>query len=97
MLAFASTVALVLAYFVAVLALTRPSGVHTSSVAGGMHVVLVWVPLVASAAFYSWVSRGAPVSQTRRLVQIAAATVLAPIVAVSIVGFVGLALLGWSM
>jgi nitrate reductase NapE component len=97
MLAFVSTVVFVLAYFVVVLALTHPRGVHKSSVAGGMHVVLVWVPLIASAAFYSWVSRGAAVSQSRHLVQVAVATVLAPIVAVSIVGLVGFVLLGWSM
>jgi hypothetical protein len=97
LLAFVSTVALLLLYFVATLALMRSTGTQASNFAGSFHVLLVWVLPAISAAFYSWVSRGAAVSPLRRLVQVAAATVLAPIVAGSIIGVVGFALLGWSI
>ena len=77
MRAFLSTVALVLAYLVAVLSLAHAGGSKPAHFAGAMHILLVWLPLFASATFYFWISRGAEVSRPKLVVQIAAATVLA--------------------
>ena len=95
--AFISTVVLMLGYLVGMLALLHSIGAQMSGFAGHFHVLLVWAPPVISAVFYSWVSRSASVSLTRRLAQVATATVLAPIVAGSLIGIAGFALLGWSM
>jgi hypothetical protein len=95
--AFVCTIALGVVYFGTVLAITHPTGVQASRIGGAMHVVLIWAPLIVSGSFYAWLSRSAAVSPSRRIAQVAAATVLAPIIAASIVGLAGLELLRWSM
>jgi hypothetical protein len=97
MSAFLSTVGLVLAYFVAALLLVHTGGSRVAGFSGAIHVALVWLPLAASGVFYAWVSHGVAVSRPRRLVQVAAATVLAPIIAACIVALAWFGLLGGSM
>ena len=95
--AFASTVALVLAYLVAVLTLSPSNKSPALSAAGTMHVLLFLLPPFASGFFYSFVTRDTDVSSKKRVLQVATAAILAPVTALSLVAILWLAFFGGTM
>ena len=97
MVAFVCTIVLVVVYLGAVLAIAQPTGTQTSSIGGAMHIALIWALLIVSGSSYAWLSRGATVSRSRRVAQVMAATVMAPIIAASIVALAGFEFFGWTM
>ena len=91
--AFLGTLSLVVAYQ-ALFFVLASSRIITAPDSIWGHILLVWVPVPLAGTFFFWAIRGLPLSRGQRIVQVFAASLLAPTIALAAAFIVWFVILG---